>query len=110
MIFLFLPVSGSLHRTKIASNLLIPESFDGNGQTELEFESDQSRRNIEEGRFSCPLMFSTKFPLNHRCKLNQTIMSLESSVLHQFATNRKGVFCYKVSILITVAVVFLHID
>jgi hypothetical protein len=45
---------------------------------------------------ACPLKFSTIFPLNHRCKLETTILSLQSSVLHPFAvSNRANLFVYK---------------
>jgi hypothetical protein len=67
-------------------------------QLESNFVSYQTNFNVEEkgpGSYGCPVVFSTNFPLNHRCTVNQVILSLESSVLHQFATNRKGVFVYR---------------
>jgi len=48
------------------------------------------------GQYACPVVFRVDFPLNHRCQMNQTIMALESSVLHPFAVqNCPGLFCYK---------------
>ena len=48
------------------------------------------------GRFECPIIFRQSFTLNHRCKMNQTIIALESSILHPFAvSNRQGIFVYK---------------
>ena len=73
----------SLNITKNASSLLICE---GERKTLNDVSSD----------YACPVIFKASFPLNHRCDLSKTILSLGSSVLHQFAvSNRSGFFVYR---------------
>jgi len=96
----------NLHKTRTASSLLIPS---GAAQ-----ESSPASTNVEEsssshyqmmhskalyyppGHFQCPTSYQTSYMLNRRCTMSQTIIQLESSVLHNFAvSNRSGLFVYK---------------
>ena len=75
-----------LNATRTAEEFMVPVEEGG------EVEADS--RAVTDG--ACPLKFTTVFPLNHRCKLETTILSLQSSVLHPFAvSNRANLFVYK---------------
>lgn len=79
-----------MHRTRQASNLIIPKP-----QIDSHIENAEERNEKKEC-FECPVMFEDNFELNHRCNMRQTILALESSVLHPFAvSNRGSFFVYK---------------
>lgn len=87
----------SMHRHRIASELLIPNE---NKQEEGSILSDQNESNqsFTPGIFSCPTVFRTSFDLYHRAATNpgQVARTLEATVLHSFAvSNRSGIFVYK---------------
>jgi hypothetical protein len=84
----------SLHMTRNANDLLFTNDAPHN-TTEQSYE-EYGRVPFSPNFFQCPIVFETSFILNHRCPVSQAIMSLESSILHNFAvSNRPGKFVYK---------------
>jgi len=82
----------SLHLTRNANDLLFTTKINDMHITELHLEKYGHGPNF----FHCPIVFETSFLLNHRCPITQAIMSLESTILHNFAvSNRPGKFVYK---------------
>ena len=74
----------SLYTTKNASPLLISE------------EEEQTDKDEESARYSCPVKYTTTIPLHRRCAPNQAILALETTILQNFIiSNRRGPFVYK---------------
>jgi len=84
----------SLHMTRNAHDLLFTnDAQDPKAERQLE---EYDCVSFCSNFFQCPVVFDTSFPLNHRCPVSQVIMSLESTILHNFAvSNRPGKFVYK---------------
>lgn len=96
----------NLHKTRTASSLLIPSGATPESSptsTTIEESSSSHYRNMQSkalyytpGHFQCQPIYQTSYMLNRRCSLAQTIIQLESSILHNFAvSNRRGLFAYK---------------
>ena len=69
---------------------------DADGDAESLTESADAPRRRAPGFFHCAAKFRTFFPLYHRSTGAQGVMTLESSILHNFAvSNRRGRFVYK---------------
>jgi len=88
-----------MHKTRIASSLMIPENNAVISRTELSNHDRVQQSSILEypvGYFQCDISFKESYELNRRCTLTSAILELESSVLHSFALlNRRGIFVYK---------------
>ena len=103
----------SLHATHQASLHMIPlrnlSSMEGKSlsSTSLSTNADDMKMNDSmfneseaetsiSGTYECSIVFEEFIELNFRCKMDQTIIELESSILHPFAvSNRRGIFVYK---------------
>ncbi|CAB9512295.1 seizure threshold 2 [Seminavis robusta] len=82
-----------LHRSRTASELLIPKDT-----MVIEEPEGDAEQLFRSGVFRCPVVFRTSFDLFHRCATNpaQVARKLESTVLHSFAvSNRRNAFVYK---------------
>ena len=85
----------SMHRTRTASELLIPNLSQQTVDSETE---NTSTAKFLPGVFKCPIVFRKLFDLYHRAATNpgQVARTLEATVLHNFAvSNRPGIFVYK---------------
>ena len=92
-VLFFVCENGSLHQSRTASALLIPQDSMVISEPETDLESL-----FRPGVFSCPVVFRTSFDLFHRCATNpaQVARKLEATVLHSFAvSNRRNSFVYK---------------
>ena len=87
-----------LHRSRVASALLIPTDDDkSTGDSILKSESEELVT-FHAGLFTCPVVFRTSFDLFHRCATNpaQVARTVEATSLHVFAiSNRPHVFVYR---------------
>lgn len=84
-----------MHRTRTASELLIPNLSQQKDGTETK---NTVTANFMPGVFKCPIVFRKLFGLYHRAATNpgQVARTLEATVLHNFAvSNRPGIFVYK---------------
>ena len=84
-------VLNTLHRTRLASSLLILEEHEPSKN--LGCGDDYV---LDPSVLSCPVKFTASFKLFHRCSATQVILAIEATVLHSFAvSNRRGYFVYK---------------
>ncbi|KAG7353587.1 hypothetical protein IV203_002942 [Nitzschia inconspicua] len=84
----------SMHRTRMASELLIPS----NTKPLKPSAKNEDGPVFRPGVFSCPVVFQTVFDLYQRAATNptQVARTLEATVLHNFAvSNRSGISVYK---------------
>jgi hypothetical protein len=87
-----------MHRTRMASELLIPSHSQSSKNTASSADQNVLRVTFTPGVFSCPIVFRTVFDLYQRAATNpgQVARTLEATVLHNFAvSNRSGIFVYK---------------
>jgi hypothetical protein len=87
----------SLHRTRMASELLIPKQVVSSQKALSPIQVD-GNLNFQPGVFGCSVVFRTTFDLYQRAATNpaQVARTLEATVLHNFAvSNRSGIFVYK---------------